>query len=170
MYSSNLIKEKKNKDLNLNKINIEEKENNKNKCLCKDVMIVDDEQFNLSCLSNNLKKINILCDSCNDGEECLNLIKKKIEKKCSCQKSNYKLILLDVVMPKINGIDTMKNIQKLVDDKKINNLNIIFISASVDKKIIFDLQKNFTVIKDFLSKPVKLSKIKDIVKRYYYDC
>ena len=133
-------------------------------------MIVDDEQFNLSCLSNNLKKINILCDSCNDGEECLNLIKKKIEKKCSCQKSNYKLILLDVVMPKINGIDTMKNIQKLVDDKKINNLNIIFISASVDKKIIFDLQKNFTVIKDFLSKPVKLSKIKDIVKRYYYDC
>ena len=170
LYSSNLINEKKNKDLNLNKINIEEKENNKNKCLCKDVMIVDDEQFNLSCLSNNLKKINILCDSCNDGEECLNLIKKKIEKKCSCQKSNYKLILLDVVMPKINGIDTMKNIQKLVDDKKINNLNIIFISASVDKKIIFDLQKNFTVIKDFLSKPVKLSKIKDIVKRYYYDC
>ena len=169
-YSSNLINEKKNKDLNLNKINIEEKENNKNKCLCKDVMIVDDEQFNLSCLSNNLKKINILCDSCNDGEECLNLIKKKIEKKCSCQKSNYKLILLDVVMPKINGIDTMKNIQKLVDDKKINNLNIIFISASVDKKIIFDLQKNFTVIKDFLTKPVKLSKIKDMVKRYYYDC
>ena len=169
-YSSNLINEKKNKDLNLNKINIEEKKNNKNKCLCKDVMIVDDEQFNLSCLSNNLKKINILCDSCNDGEECLNLIKKKIEKKCSCQKSNYKLILLDVVMPKINGIDTIKNIQKLVDDKKINNLNIIFISASVDKKIIFDLQKNFTVIKDFLSKPVKLSKIKDIVKRYYYDC
>ncbi len=174
LYSSNLINEKKNKDLNLNKINIEEKENNKNKCLCNDVMIVDDEQFNLSCLSNNLKKINILCDSCNDGEECLNLIKKKIEKKCSCQKSNYKLILLDVVMPKINGIDTMKNIQKLVDDKKINNLNIIFISASVEKKLFLIYKKILQLLKIFYlnllnSRRLKIS-LKGIIMivKYYF--
>ena len=35
-------KNRKNKDLNLNKINKKKKENKKNKCLCKDVMI-DDE-------------------------------------------------------------------------------------------------------------------------------
>jgi CheY-like chemotaxis protein len=141
----------------------------KKECSCNDVMIVDDEQFNLSCLSNNLKKLNILCDSCTDGEECLNLIKKKMEKNCSCNKSNYKLILLDVVMPKMNGIDAMKNIQKLVDEKKIKDLNVIFISASVDQKIMLDIQKKYFIVKDFLPKPVKISKIKDMVKRYYFN-
>ena len=142
---------------------------NKKECSCNDVMIVDDEQFNLSCLSNNLKKLNILCDSCTDGEECLNLIKKKMEKNCTCNKSNYKLILLDVVMPKMNGIDAMKNIQQLVDEKKIKDLNIIFISASVDQKIMLDIQKKYFIVKDFLPKPVKISKIKDMVKRYYFN-
>ena len=142
---------------------------NKEECSCNDVMIVDDEQFNLNCLSNILKKLNILCDSCTDGEECLNLIKKKMEKNCTCNKSNYKLILLDVVMPKMNGIDAMKNIQKLIDEKKIKDLNIIFISASVDQKIMLDIQKKYSIVKDFLPKPVKISKIKDMVKRYYFN-
>ena len=165
--SNEIINENKNNYFKENKL-----ENNKNiisECSCNDIMIVDDEHFNLSCLSNNLKKINILCDSCNDGEECLNLILKKIEKKCSCNKSNYKLILLDVVMPKMNGIDAMKHIQKLVDEKKIKNLNIIFISASVEQKIMIDIQKKYPIVKDFLPKPVKISKIKDIIKRYYYE-
>ena len=142
---------------------------NKEECSCNDIMIVDDEQFNLNCLSNILKKLNILCDSCTDGEECLNLIKKKMEKNCTCNKSNYKLILLDVVMPKMNGIDAMKNIQQLVDEKKIKDLNIIFISASVDQKIMLDIQKKYSIVKDFLPKPVKISKIKDMVKRYYFN-
>jgi CheY-like chemotaxis protein len=72
-------------------------------------------------------------------------------------------------MPKMNGIDAMKHIQKLVDEKKIKNLNIIFISASVEQKIMIDIQKKYPIVKDFLPKPVKISKIKDIIKRYYYE-
>ncbi len=139
------------------------------KC-CNDVMIVDDEQFNLTTLSNNLKKLNILSDSCSDGIECLDLIKKRLEKNCNCNK-NYKLILMDLIMPKMNGLETIKQIKYMINEKLINEnyLNVVFISANIDQKeSLIDIQKKYPFVKGFLTKPVKISKIKDMLKRYYY--
>ncbi len=162
------IKIKNNTTLNI-KNPIEKKENEN---CCNDVMIVDDEQFNVSCLSNNLKKLNILCDSCSDGIECLDLINKRLEKKCNCSKKNYKLILMDLIMPKMNGIEAVKNIQEMVNQNKIDDkyLNVVFISANVDQKdSLIDIQKKYPVVKGFLTKPVKITKIKDMLKRFYYE-
>ena len=150
--------------------NQEQKMENKETC-CKDVLIVDDEQFNVICLSNNLKKLNILCDSCSDGTECLDLINKRLEKNCSCKK-NYKLILMDLIMPKMNGIETVKHIQNMVNENKINGegLNVVFISANIDQKeSLVDIQKKYPIVKGFLTKPVKITKIQDMLKRFYYD-
>ena len=154
----------------LNITNSNEKKENEN--CCNDLMIVDDEQFNVSCLSNNLKKLNILCDSCSDGIECLNLINKRLEKKCNCSKKNYKLILMDLIMPKMNGIEAVKHIQEMVNENKIDDkyLNVVFISANVDQKdSLIDIQKKYPVVKGFLTKPVKITKIKDMLKRFYYE-
>ena len=141
------------------------------KC-CNDVMIVDDEQFNLTTLSNNLKKLNILSDSCLDGIECLDLIKKRLEKNCNCNKKNYKLILLDLIMPKMNGIETVQKIQEMINEKLLNEnyLNVVFISANIDQKeSLIDIQKKYPFVKGFLTKPVKITKIKDMLKRFYYE-
>jgi CheY-like chemotaxis protein len=167
----NNIQNIKIKNISTLKINnpIEKKENEN---CCNDVMIVDDEQFNVSCLSNNLKKLNILCDSCSDGIECLDLINKRLEKKCNCSKKNNKLILMDLIMPKMNGIEAVKNIQEMVNQNKIDDkyLNVVFISANVDQKdSLIDIQKKYPVVKGFLTKPVKITKIKDMLKRFYYE-
>ena len=66
-------------------------------CNCRDVLIVDDEQFNVCCLSNMLKKMNIKSDLCYNGIECVEKIKQKLANKCTCSKSQYKLILMDLL-------------------------------------------------------------------------
>ena len=165
-YNYNLIK--KIPSLNLKPPDIKKEEK---KC-CNDVMIVDDEQFNVTTLSNNLKKLNILSDSCSDGTECLDLIKKRLEKNCNCKNKNYKLILMDLIMPKMNGIETIKKIKEMINEKLINEnyLNVVFISANIDQKeSLIDIQKKYPFVKGFLTKPVKIVKIKDMLKRFYYE-
>lgn len=140
-------------------------------CSCRDVLIVDDEQFNLSCISNILLKLKIKSDLCYDGKECVKKIKDKIIKNCHCNKSYYKLILMDVLMPHMNGKEAAEKIQSLVNDRVLSeNVNIVFISACVDQASNFEeLQKKIPIAKEFLLKPVKKSKIEEILKKYYYE-
>ena len=177
-FSKKIKRELLNQNINISNNNIpslvlknQDLKNEKKENCCNDVLIVDDEQFNVSCLSNNLKKLNILCDSCSDGIECLDLIKKRLDKNCLCKKC-YKLILMDLIMPKMNGIEAVKHIQDLVNENKIDSeyLNVVFISANIDQKdSLQDIQKKYPIVKGFLTKPVKITKIQDMIKRFYYD-
>jgi CheY-like chemotaxis protein len=136
---------------------------------CNDVLIVDDEQFNVTSLSNVLLNLNIASDKCYNGKECMDKIQKKINLKCKCERSMYKLILLDVLMPYMNGIDAARKIQELVNNGDIDNsIKIVFISACVDQLSDFDeLQKQIPIVKEFCQKPVKRSKIEEVVEKYY---
>lgn len=136
---------------------------------CNDVLIVDDEQFNVTSLSNVLLNLNIASDKCYNGKECMEKIQEKINIKCKCERSMYKLILLDVLMPYMNGIDAARKIQELVNNGDIDNsIKIVFISACVDQLSDFDeLQKQIPIVKEFCQKPVKRSKIEEVVEKYY---
>lgn len=140
-------------------------------CSCRDILIVDDEQFNVSCLSNILQKLKIKCDVCYNGKECIEKIEEKIAKNCNCSKASYRLILMDVLMPFMNGLEATEKIQSYVNEGKIcsKNLNVVFISACVDQESNFDqLKQRDPIAKEFLLKPVKKSKIEEILKKYYY--
>ena len=146
--------------------NINDK-NNKNNILINDVLIVDDEQFNLNSLSNILNKLKIKCDTCQDGKNCIKLIEDQITKNNKC---NYKLILMDIVMPIMNGLQTVEKIQEMCNENKINekDINIIFISASFDQKEnVNNLKKKCSIVKDFLVKPIKVSQIKNVINNFY---
>ena len=75
-------------------------------------------------------------------------------------------------MPKMNGIEAVKHIQDLVNENKIDSeyLNVVFISANIDQKDSLQyIQKKYPIVKGFLTKPVKITKIQDMIKRFYYD-
>ena len=75
-------------------------------------------------------------------------------------------------MPKMNGIETIKKIKEMINEKLINEnyLNVVFISANIDQKeSLIDIQKKYPFVKGFLTKPVKIVKIKDMLKRFYYE-
>lgn len=84
------------------------------------ILIVDDEPINLSSLQVILEKEYDLLFS-TTGESVLNIVKKE----------SPDLILLDVVMPVINGYEVCK---KLKADPKCANIPIIFVTAVSDSK------------------------------------
>lgn len=72
------------------------------------LLIVDDNQLNIKVLKKAIKKFNFITDECYNGLECLNKIKAG---------EKYDLILLDNLMPVMNGEDTIKNLRQIPDFK-----------------------------------------------------
>ena len=68
-----------------------------------DVLIVDDEQDFRDIMAKKLAKRDLNCDSAPDGNTALEMVKAK----------NYDVVLLDVKMPGMDGIETLREIRAL---------------------------------------------------------
>ena len=97
--------------------------------------MVDDSIFNLTLLKEMLSTQNYLVDQTTRGKEALSLIKHKV----------YDLIILDVVMPEMNGFEVCQAIKK---DSRYEDIPIIFVTS--DQK---NMIKGFEVgAVDYISK------------------
>lgn len=102
------------------------------------VLIVDDVISNVLLLKTLLKneKFNVL--TANNGRVCIEV----------CKEKHPDLILLDVMMPDLNGYDTAVILKK---DESLKDIPIIFLTALNSPS---DLVKGFQVgANDFLTKP-----------------
>ena len=135
-------------------------------CNCKDIILCDDESFNLSTIKNMLKKMKIECDTSTNGKECIDLIINKKKTNCHCKKKSYKLIFLDMMMPIMNGLETAKTIQSMIDNNEINNIKIIIISAHIENNLIIELKKIKCIV-ETVNKPLKKTKLEELLKIYY---
>ena len=121
----------------------------------KKILIVDDEKDILEFLSYNLKKEGFSIYTASDGLEGLEKTKK----------IKPDLIIVDLMMPKMNGIEMCENIR---NDKKLSSVIILFLTArSEDYTQIAALDSGAD---DFLKKPIKpkllISKVKSIMRRF----
>ena len=121
----------------------------------KKILIVDDEKDILEFLSYNLKKEGFSIYTASDGLEGLEKTKK----------IKPDLIIVDLMMPKMNGIEMCENIR---NDKKLSNVIILFLTArSEDYTQIAALDSGAD---DFLKKPIKpkllISKVKSVMRRF----
>ena len=66
------------------------------------ILIVEDEESLAELVANRLKKEKYIVDISNDGEEGL----------YNALEDLYDLIILDIMLPNINGIDILKEIKK----------------------------------------------------------
>ncbi|WP_432663520.1 ATP-binding protein [Wukongibacter baidiensis] len=114
------------------------------------ILVVDDDYTNLQSLINilSVEKYNIIAVS--DGTKVLDIISenKKID-----------LIILDIMMPKISGLEVCQSIRK---EKSLYELPIIMLTAqSNPQSIMTGLEAGAN---DFLSKPFDISELKARVK------
>lgn len=115
-------------------------------------IISDDDEGHTILIKKNLQRVGIKNNILNfkNGEETLNYLKKK--KRENLKKSNY-LLLLDIRMPKINGIEVL---QKIKRDQKLNTIPVIIITTTDDPKEI-DLCNELGCV-DYLVKPIDYEK------------
>ncbi len=119
------------------------------------ILIVDDEIDILEFLSYNLKKEGFKVYTAENGEEAIKVAEKK----------RPHLILMDVMMPKMEGMEACEKIRQL---DGFNNVIIAFLTArSEDYSQIAGFEAGAD---DYIMKPIKpkvlISRLKALLKRY----
>lgn len=113
------------------------------------ILLVDDDSDIRELISYNLLKEGYLVETAKDGEEAINLIN-----------SSHDLIILDVMMPKMNGYELCKKIRNSNDS--YNQIPILFLSA---KDTEFDEILGLEVGGNgFLVKPISMQKLLAYIK------
>ena len=114
----------------------------------KKILIVDDEPNIIMSLEYTFKKNNFEVFIARDGLEALEILK-----------NNYPdIIILDVMMPMVDGYATLEQIKK--DDNLINT-KVVFLSA---KNKTSDIEKGLQLGADaYLTKPFSIKKVVDTV-------
>ncbi len=116
------------------------------------LLIADDDNEIRELLEFDLSHSGYNVDIAKDGEEALN----------KALKENYDLILLDVMMPKMNGFDVCKNIRKTKPD-----IPILMLTAKgtiTDKTQGFDSGADDYIVKPFDIQEVLL-RVRALVRR-----
>ena len=118
------------------------------------ILLVDDEEDILEFLSYNLKKEGFGIDTANNGISAL----KKLEK------SKPDLIILDVMMPEMDGIEVC---EKIREQDNFDDVLILFLTARSEE--YSELAGFSAGADDYITKPIKpkllVSRVNAILKR-----
>jgi CheY-like chemotaxis protein len=115
------------------------------------ILMVDDDIRNIYALSSVLEGKGLDIKSAQNGKEALDLLKNTANK--------FDIVLMDIMMPVMNGYDAMRAIRKT---KKIKNIPIIALTAKAqaeDKQLCIDAGAN-----DYMSKPIDHEQLLSLLK------
>ena len=115
------------------------------------ILIVDDNKLNLKVLTKLLREYNLIIDCVESGIECL----QKID-----ENNEYDMIFLDIMMPRMNGIETLNRL------KKIDGFNIPVVALTADAiqgKSRTYLEEGFDA---YISKPIDKNELNKVLSKY----
>jgi PAS domain S-box-containing protein len=118
------------------------------------LLVVEDNIFNQMLIEQVLIKWGIQIDKANNGIEALVLMRK----------NKYDIILMDMQMPEMNGIETTKHIRIPDSDVLDHRVTIIAISADA-----FDESKKKAIqagMNDYITKPFRQKELYQLLKKY----
>ena len=116
------------------------------------ILVVDDVPLNLKVVEVLLKPFGANVELVNNGKDALEMMKQK----------KYDLILLDHMMPGMDGVETLKQAREISDYYKDAAIIAMTGNASVTARDEY-LCMGFT---DYLEKPILPDKIKEILRTY----
>lgn len=118
------------------------------------ILIVDDEKDIVKMLDYNLKKEGFRTVSCYDGEEALNL----------AAKEHPDLIILDLMLPEVDGLEVCKTLKK---DSSTSAIPIIMLTAKTqeaDKILGLELGADDYITKPFSPREL-VARVKAVLRR-----
>ena len=118
---------------------------NQNIDACKtSVLIVDDIPINVTLIEKMLKPFHFVIEKANDGQTALDIV----------ADNKPDLILLDLMMPGINGYDVIKQLRAKEETKQLPIIVISALNSNEDVVKGYDLGAN-----DFLTKPIIMNRL-----------
>lgn len=116
------------------------------------ILVVDDESAISDIIKFNFEKEGYLIDTADNGKGAIEL----------AAENNYDLILLDIMMPKLNGFEALREIRKSSD------VPVIMLTAredEVDKVLGLELGADDYVVKPFSMREL-LARVKAVLRRF----
>ena len=110
------------------------------------ILVVDDEKLIVKGIKFSLEQDQMVVDVAYDGEDALNLVKN----------NNYDLILLDVMLPKLDGLEVCQHV------REFSQVPIIMVTAKGD-----DMDKIMGLeygADDYITKPFNILELKARIK------
>ncbi len=116
----------------------------------KTILIVDDDHRNIFALQNALEKQHANIITAQNGLECLEIYLKS--------NTNIDLILMDIMMPNVDGYETMENIRMNLE---LHEIPIIALTA---KAMLNDKEKCLSAgASDYINKPLNLHQLYSVM-------
>lgn len=113
------------------------------------ILVAEDNKINQKIVKKMIEKMEHECLIVNDGIEAINAIKS----------TDFDLVLMDIDMPRMNGIEATKSIRNLEDISR--NIPIYALTANTDKRIYNEAMNSG--MNGFLSKPFEPKDILDLI-------
>ena len=119
----------------------------------KQVLVAEDS----SVIQNLTKKVlqfqNYDIESARDGQQVLDMLQQK----------NYDIILMDINMPKMDGMECARKMRSMDDEKK-SQVPIVAISGNASNYSEDDFQK--AGMDEYIPKPIDFDHLVDVVNKY----
>jgi CheY-like chemotaxis protein len=126
----------------------------------KRILIVDDCLNDVELTISALAEKNLAngVDVAEDGEEAIDYLNKR-GKYADCPKGNPAMILLDIKMPKMNGIEVLKYIRS---NSKFKIIPVIMVTSSHEER---DLVESYNLgANSYVIKPIDIPQFIDAIK------
>ena len=115
------------------------------------ILLVDDNLINQKIMAKLLEAEGFKISLASSGRQAIDMI----------QNQTFSLVLMDMQMPELSGIDTTKILR---EEMGMTDLPIIALTANVMKE---DMDMCFAVgMNDFLSKPIDAEKVKEVIFKW----
>ncbi len=131
-----------------------EKESQQDNSQSLQILLVEDNSFNQMIALRLLAKLGYQADCAVNGVEVLKAIEHK----------SYDLILMDLQMPEMDGLEATRRIRLIESDLSSNKIKIVAMTANAMAE---DREKCLLVgMDDFISKPVRLDDLAAVLNRF----
>ncbi len=117
------------------------------------VLVVDDNAMNLSLMKELLKRTKMQVDVARSGMECIHL----------SQQKKYDLILMDHMMPEMDGIETLHKLRSMENNQNQATKVVVLTANSTAGCQEMYMECGFD---DYFSKPIQVDKLEGLFLRY----
>ncbi|WP_207732309.1 sigma-54-dependent transcriptional regulator [Heliobacterium chlorum] len=115
------------------------------------ILLVDDDSDSRTCVGEFLRELGHEVDECGNGQDAITLF----------FRGNYSMVLSDICMPKLSGIDLLQTIMSQVDVHRSTDI-ILFTGNGDMETAIAALRAGAT---DYLLKPIDIEQLAAITER-----